>query len=387
MAYSQITPIAIKQGLHHEFISVYDMLDKIAVSALTNRFNVVLGEVINTYTAIISQMISTRYFNLEIELGSLMEHLRKIILYAYVSMTAGVLEDSFATQTNPTVPFDSLSSLIFQVAKAATGAKTDDEKKEWKHVFFVTVEELRSTLRYLSEKMKNPNHILVNTFGDMIADIGCLLLDLTQNDKWTEDKAELEKQVGWYIFQTEWFAHDVKKIKDNSAFDSLVEAAAKIGLRALQRNQDQTAKDAIKIISDFAHKMLLHEEGDAYGYTEPRIMERACYIGILALKLNKKDAVEELKKYIKPFEETYTKKWFPEEMPESKGIPSITKDQLKMEVHGIIRDMRHRRGLLPILDRSSEVLVQLVNEEDVNKFIWEVWRVKIETKESGGMFY
>jgi len=313
--------------------------------------------------------------------------LRKIILYAYVSMTAGVLEDSFATQTNPTVPFDSLSSLIFQVAKAATGAKTDDEKKEWKHVFFVTVEELRSTLRYLSEKMKNPNHILVNTFGDMIADIGCLLLDLTQNDKWTEDKAELEKQVGWYIFQTEWFAHDVKKIKDNSAFDSLVEAAAKIGLRALQRNQDQTAKDAIKIISNFAHKMLLHEEGDAYGYTEPRIMERACYIGILALKLNKKDAVEELKKYIKPFEETYTKKWFPEEMPESKGIPSITKDQLKMEVHGIIRDMRHRRGLLPILDRSSEVLVQLVNEEDVNKFIWEVWRVKIETKESGGMFY
>lgn len=387
VAYSQVTPIAIRQGLHHEFVSVYDMLDKIAMSALTNRFNVVLGEVINTYTAIMSQMISTRYFNLEIEFGSLMEHLRKIILYAYVSMTAGVLEDSFATQTNLTVPFDNLSSLIFQVAEAATEAKTDDEKKEWKHVFFVTVEELRSTLRYLSEKMKNPNRILVNTFGDMIADIGSLLLDLTQNDKWTEDKAELEKQVGWYIFQTEWFAHDVKKIKDNLAFDSLVEAAAKIGLRALQRNQDQTAKDAIKIISNFAHKMLLDEEGDAYGYTEPRIMERACYIGILALKLNKKDVVEELKKYIKPFEEAYAKKWFPKEIPESKGVPSITKDQLKMEVHGIIRDMRHRRGLLPVLDRSSEVLTQLVNKEDVNKFIWEVWRAKIEIKESGGMFF
>ncbi|MFA5696404.1 MAG: hypothetical protein WC917_03060, partial [Bacilli bacterium] len=48
VAYSQITPIAIKQGLHHEFMSVYDMLDKIAISALTNQFNVVLGEVINT---------------------------------------------------------------------------------------------------------------------------------------------------------------------------------------------------------------------------------------------------------------------------------------------------------------------------------------------------
>ena len=133
VAYSQITPIAIKQGLHHEFISVYDMLDKIAMSALTNRFNVVLGEVINTYTAILSQMVSSRYFNLEIELGSLMEHLRNIIFYAYVSMTAGALENSFATQTNLTVPFDNLSSLIFQVAKAATEAKTVDEQKEWKH--------------------------------------------------------------------------------------------------------------------------------------------------------------------------------------------------------------------------------------------------------------
>ncbi|NMB56552.1 hypothetical protein GYA19_01270 [Candidatus Beckwithbacteria bacterium] len=386
VAYSQITPIAIKQGLHHEFISVYDMLDKIAISALTNKFNVVLGEVINTYTAIMSQMISTRYFNLKIELGSLMEHLRKIILYTYVAMTAGVLDDSFVTQTNLATPFDNLSSLIFQVAKVATEAKPNDEKK-WKHVFFVVVEELRSTLRFLSEKMKNPNHILVNTFGDMIADIGCLLLDLTQDDKWTKDKAELEKQVGWYIFQTEWFAHDVKKIKDNLAFDSLVEAAAKMGLRALQRNQDQIAKDAIKIISNFAHKMLLDEEGDACGYTEPRIMERACYIGILALKLNKKDVVEELKKYIKLFEEAYAKKWFPEEMPESHGIPSITKDQLKMEVYGIIQDMRHGRGLLPMLDRSSEVLAQLVNEEDVNKFIWEVWKAKIETKETGGMFF
>lgn len=387
VAYSQITPIAIKQGLHHEFISVYDMLDKIAVSALTNRFNVVLGEVINTYTVIMSQMISSRYFNLEIELGSLMEHLRKIILYAYVSMTAGMLEDSFATQTNLTAPFDSLSSLIFQVAKAAIEAKTDDEEKDWKHVFFVTVEELRSTLRYLSEKMKNPNHILVNTFGNMIADIGCLMLDLTENDKWKEEEKELEKQIGWYIFQTEWFAHDVKKIRDNHAFDSLVEATTKIGLRALQRNQDETAKDAIKIISNFAHKMLLHEEGNAYGYTEPRIMERACYIGILALKLSKKEVVEELKRYIKPFEEAYIKKWFPKEMPESQGIPSITKDQLKMEVYGIIRDMRQRRGLLPVLNSSSEVLAQLVGEDDVNKFIWEVWRVKIEIKESSGMFF
>jgi hypothetical protein len=331
-------------------------------------------------------MITSRYFNLEIELGSLMKHLRNIIFYSYASMVAGASENSFTTQTNMAGPFENLSILIFQVARAATEAKTEDEQKDWKQVFFVTVEELRSTLRYLSEKMKNPNHILIDTFSNLIENIGCLLLDLTQDDKWIHDKEELDKQIGWYIFQTEWFTHDANKIKGNSAFDSLVEAVTKIGLRALQRNQDHTAKDAIKIINNFAHKMLLHEEEGGYGFTEPRIMERACYVGIFAMKLSKKEIVDELKEYIKSFEEAYTKKWF-SNIPEGVKLSSPTKDQLMMEVHGIIREIRQGYGHLPMMDRSSEILSQLINEENVNKFILEIWGVKIETKNSEGVFF
>jgi len=385
VAYPQITPIVIKQNLHHEFISIYEMLDKIAISALANRFNVVFGKVINSYAIIISQLISLKYFNLEMELKSLLEHLRDNIFYGYLSMSVGTLESSFFTQTNLALPFETLSSLIFQTAKAATDAKTDDEQKDWKQVFFTTVEELRATLRYLSEKMKTANHLLINTFGDMIADIGCLLLDLTKDDQWKKDKAELTKQVGWYLYQTEWFTHEVENIKDNHAFDSLVEAAAKIGIRALERDQDETAKDAIKVISNFANKMLINKGGSAYGFTEPRIMERACFIGILALKLGKKEIVDELKKYIKPFEEAYIKKWF-SNIPKGMKLSSPTKDQLMMEVHGLIREIRNRYGRLPMLDRSSEIMTQLVNEEDVNKFILEVWKVKIEVKGSGGLF-
>lgn len=386
VVYPQITPIVIKQNLHHEFISIYEMLDKIAISALTNRFNVVFGEVINAYTIIISQLISSRYFNLEMELASLLEHLRNNIFYGYISMSAGTLERSFVTQTNLALPFDTLSSLIFQTAKATTEAKTDDEQKEWKQVFFVTVEELRATLRYLSEKMKTANHLLINTFGDIIADIGCLLLDLTQDDKWKEDQTELTKQIGWYLYQTEWFTHDVEKIQDNHAFDSLVEADAKIGIRALERNQDETAVDAIKVISNFANKMLVNKGGSAYGFTEPRIMERACFIGIFALKIGKKEIVDELKKYIKLFEEAYIKKWF-SNIPKGIKLSSPTKDQLMIEVHGLIREMRNRYGRLRMMDRASEIMTQLVNEEDINKFILEVWKVKIEVKESGGSMF
>ena len=387
MAYSQIIPIIIKQNLHHEFISIYDMLDKIAISALTNRFNVVLGEVINTYTFILSQLISTKYFNLEMELRSLWEHLRNLIYYSYASMVAGSLDDSFSMQTNLTHPFATTSSLIFQAARAVNNAKTEEEQDDWKHVFFTTAEELRSTLRYLSEKMKSANHILVNTFGEIIADIGCLLVDLTQDTKWSKNKYELIKQIGWYIYQTEWFAHDLKKVKDNHAFDSLIEAAAKIGLKAIQRELDETAKIAIKILYNFANKMILFEEGDGYGFTEPRIMERACYVGILALKLGKTDIVDGLKQFIKSFEEAYRKKWYPEGPPEEGKSISPSYDQLLMEVYGLIERKRSRYGHLPIMDRADDDLLPLITEEDINKFIMEVWGVKIETKTTRGLFF
>ncbi len=383
IVFPQITPIVIDQNLHHEFLSIYEMLDKIAFSALKNGFEVVFGEVINSYTKIISQLISTRYFNLKMELGSLLEHLRNNIFTGYILTASGALENNFVTQTKLALPFEQLSLIILQIAREVEKENSENEQKKWKQVFFTTVEELRATLRYLSEKMKTPNNILVNTFGNIIADIGYLLIDLAQEDKWNEDKTELIRQVGWYLYQTEWFVHEAENIKDDSALDSLVEAATKIGIRALGRSQDEIAKDAIKIIANFANKMLASKEGSVYGFSEPRIMDRACFIGIFALKLGKKDIVDDLKKYIKAFEESYIKKWF-SNVPKGIKLGSPTKNQLKIEVFELIEEIMNRYGHLPVTNWSREIMAQLVSEEDVNKFIFEIWKTNIKTSSRGG---
>jgi len=38
------------------------------------------------------------------------------------------------------------------------------------------------------KKMKNADHLLINTFADEIANIGELLLDLSVNTKWNPEK-------------------------------------------------------------------------------------------------------------------------------------------------------------------------------------------------------
>lgn len=100
----------------------------------------------------------------------------------------------------------------------------------------------------------------------------------------------------------------------------------------------------------------------------------------LALKLGKTEIVDELKGYIKTFEDAYRKKWYPEGPPEKGKLISPSYDQLMMEVHGLVEKKRSRYGHIPIMDRADDDLLPLITEEDVNKFIMEVWKVKIETQ-------
>jgi len=58
-------------------------------------------------------------------------------------------------------------------------------------------------------------------------------------------------------------------------------------MKAIQVENIEMTIDSEKIIKRFAVEMLEKEEGTRFGFTEPRIMERACFVGILAQKLGK----------------------------------------------------------------------------------------------------
>jgi hypothetical protein len=245
-----------------------------------------------------------------------------------------------------------------------------------KSAFFDVVEETRRTLRSLSEKMKNADHLLITTFSSVVSDIGELMLDLTANPKWNPEKRELENQTKWYIHQTTWFTHEVPKINSNLSFDSLVEAATKIGLHSLQVGNEEIAIEAEKIIKGFAISMLEKEAGDTrFGFTEPRIMERACFVGILAKKLGKTAVVTALKPMITEFETAYRDLYFRDDR-QSNTPP--TRDQLMSELFQLADDASEYRDLLMsrMMDDSRQRLLALVNKADIEEFIFEIWGVR-----------
>ena len=129
-----------------------------------------------------------------------------------------------------------------------------------------------------------------------------------------------------------------------------------------------------------ATDMLEKEEPPKYGYTEPRIMEKVCYIGILALKKEKTDLVKLVQAEIKLFEDAYKKKWFSEPPPEGVDVKFMSpkEDQVSKELLGL-RDKIQKRayrseyGMEGILDLPEDWIAERVSIRDFDIFTLRTW--------------
>jgi hypothetical protein len=375
IVYKDLGIIAVNKNLYHEFSPVFDTLEKIAISGLVNQQEVVLSEAVNSYNGILASLILANRFD-KIKLKSLLEKVENVIYLAYISVSSGTLRGNYLTQTTLATPFETIRDCVFELVRKVEEKDRLEDMRHLKSAFFDVVEETRRTLRSLSEKMKNADHLLITTFSSVVSDIGELMLDLTANPKWNPEKRELENQTKWYIHQTTWFTHEVPKINSNLSFDSLVEAATKIGLHSLQVGNEEIAIEAEKIIKGFAISMLEKEAGDTrFGFTEPRIMERACFVGILAKKLGKTAVVTALKPMITEFETAYRDLYFRDDR-QSNTPP--TRDQLMSELFQLADDASEYRDLLMsrMMDDSRQRLLALVNKADIEEFIFEIWGVR-----------
>jgi len=370
-AYSQIGTVAIENRMQYELSATYGVLNRIAYCALLKGYDVVWGQVIDTYV-ILSQKFVLKWpsFSFEINLKSLFEHLRYIILQIYHSFKSGIIRNALIMSMKVDVPFQQIERFIFGIKNKINEIEDEKEINNWKNKFLILVEELRSTLRYLSEQMKNADDSLINTFGNVIANIGCLLLELSQDKKWSEEGQELQDKAGWYLHQTWWFINNAnaKEIKCNMSFDSLIEAITKIGIQSLQIEEDKITKESLGLLSEIANRML--NEGKS-PIIVIRIIERACYLGILALKFNKKDLVKELKDKIAAFQKAYEEKY-----PQMNKSSLPRRDQLEIEIINLRRDVEKMRynHTKTVLDSSKDRLAEKIDTLDVDKFTFEIWK-------------
>jgi hypothetical protein len=129
-----------------------------------------------------------------------------------------------------------------------------------------------------------------------------------------------------------------------------------------------------------------------YGYDEVRVLEKACYLGIIAQKKGWTDVVADLKAKVQEFEGLYFAKYLtnlPAGLPSGfdphnhniSGLPHH--DQLLREIRTWRHDFEHEllNRSLRIRDDAETMMYTYIKRADIDTFVEKIWGVRLQDEQ------
>jgi hypothetical protein len=353
-----------------------DMHD-LAICGLILRQDFLTEEAQNLWLQLLKNIVSSEFFNAKLHFKVALENFSTITLMHRKTLLATGIQKSMAIQNIQNAPYSVIKDLLRNIA-INFDKFPETNQKYILDIYIDLVQELYRTLRDLSTKIKSADDLFAGEVADIVDVLGETMLYLAQQDAWKTEKTELLSQVKWFIHLPYWFCAPTEKIDDTHAFWNLVDAIAKVGIVAMSLGQIDVVSSAFDAIDSIARKFL-KDIPSVNQFTEPRIMLKSIYLGILALKNGQDDLFIKVGLQIFEFEKAYRQKHLLNlELPNGidpeqvSGLPK--KDQLLREVwrwqSDFSRNKYNRHGLM---NDAEDQLLDVVEEIDIDRFVFEVW--------------
>jgi hypothetical protein len=364
-------------GLSPALKGIQDRIIKIAIYGITEKQTVIVDKCNDVYLKIITTVFINKKIIARNHFDDALKHIASISQYVFLARSTGVLASDFGSSFAMTRAYDNLYQIIVNIINHYSDLTDDREKDRYRSDISQFFDDLYMSLRRMSENLKNCDNLLVESIGRLMYDVNSLIIYLLDNPDFTDEKNELNKRLSWNIHLPSWFASYADKFDAGSNnFRSLTENVAKTGIQAFVtfKNKD-LVKSAIDSLWGLT-KHALEKNTDSYGYDEPRIFKKACYLGVLALKEGWKDIFAEVVIKIREFELKYGEKHFsniPSHIDIDKLSPS--KDQLTIELMDWSGDFDYNRlnSNLAIRDDARSMMYELIERTDIDWFIYRVW--------------
>ncbi|MFA6476130.1 MAG: hypothetical protein WCV68_01795 [Candidatus Paceibacterota bacterium] len=372
-----IGEIASDKGLTPMLRGIQDKLQEIAFYGLAEKQLIIIDQCNINLLKIIGASFFSKKMVTRYQVNPALEHIATIAQYVFVSRQSGYIPSDISSSLTMTKAYDQLYIVIAQIVNYYFALTEKREKDSYRNDIVEFFEELYGSLRALSEKIKNCDSHLAESVGRLLFTVNSLIIEIAQNTEFSGEKMELYKHLGWNLHLPYWFTHHAEKFDGGSNnFRSLVESVAKTGLLVMTNLQNKKlASDSINSLSSMAGQAI-DKTTEGYGYDEPRIFERACYLGILALKYKWEDVYAELKLKILDFEKKYNDKYF-SNLPVGVDPDRISpnKEQLYVEL-GKWRynfDYEKLNGNMSIRDDAQSMMYSLIDVADIDWFTYKVW--------------
>lgn len=376
--YKATSVICVEKSYIHILSAMIGKVEALGDQGFLSKQDPVIGEAYSVYAEVLNTVFNSQPFLFEHYFMVLEQHLNNLVLFGYAYTTGGGVRNNLTAQQDVAKPHKKLREMIYRAVAKVKETNDAEEKRHWRRAMLSFTKNLRKSLRTLSTDMKNPNHMLILSFGQIIDNVGVLLVKLTADEEWISDRSELIVEAKWYLHLSTWFLHDINNFETNLSFDSLIEAITHIGMASLEYDDlDDIAGDAIKVLASKAMEFLDKQKTSGGMYLEPEIMEHACYLGIIALKKGKTQLVEELKPKITAFDEKYLHKYF-NDIPEGWDAYSISPpaDKVKKDLQKLYQRRDYgwtdRFGMGMTEDTTDEMM-SIVTAADIESFIVAIW--------------
>jgi hypothetical protein len=373
--------IAAIKGLDAMMRSIQGKILRIAVFGITEKQTVIIDRCNQGFLTLIGAIFGSTKLIRSYHFDDSLENIGKIANYISMYMKVGLFPNDISTKFALSKAYDEMYSLIVEIVNYYSNLIEQREKDRYRSDFIEFINEIYMSLRQLSEQLKSCDTTLTDSIGRLIFDINNLLISLHANPEFTTEQRAIEERLSWNIHLPTWFAHHAEKFDAGcNPFNTLTDCVAKTGILVAEKMKNKKLLIAcVSALNSFTIHAL-KKGTDSHGYDEPRILEKACYLGILALKKGWLDVFADVRVKIIIFEPQFFTKYFtniPTDIdPENNNVIGLPhKDQLLRELMRWRDDYEResRNGLLRIRDDAEAMMYELVTVYDIDKFIFEVW--------------
>ena len=198
-----------------------------------------------------------------------------------------------------------------------------------------------------------------------------MVIELLKQDDFANHqiRTQLENTLGGNIYLPTWFVYYSESFQESPHFRTLNESIAKTGVLLFKESYYNLVLDCIKATGSIA-KETLNKIQQSHGFIEPRVMLRACYLGVLALKHNQQGILTAVKESIVDFKQLYAEKYC-----------SSPPTQINPERHPLYLECARwcdevadspNRDFMMYDDPTNMMLEWGVDEEDIDRFMNEM---------------
>lgn len=377
-----IAVIAAHKGLGSTLHGLQEKILKVGVYGLSQRQNIVFEECTLIFLKIIGATFTSTRLARRQHFDNALKNIATITNYISTLRKSGVLPDDLSSSFSLSKGYDEFYSLLALIIDHYQTLTDERDKRSYRSDIVEFFREVNMSLRTLSENVKSCDTVLTDSIGRLLANINTLIVDMMVSDEFSDIRDKLRERLSWNIHLPGWFVHHAEKFDAGSnPFNTLTDSVAKTGILVAEKLDDkELTQKCIDCLYNMTEDALERTTGK-YGYDEPRVLEKACYLGIIALKKGWVRVLVDLFVKIRHnYEPKYFSKYFndiPEDIdPENHrviGLPNSR--QLEVELWRWRSDYEResRNGMLRIRDDAEAIMYDVIERDDIDRFIYRIW--------------